>query len=462
MSMVWHIFRKDLKLLWKMLCGVAALYLLQLFPSARHIDPLTHGALSRLVSAAALIATGLLVVFVVQKDAVPGLRQDWLVRPIRRTDLLLSKIAFTVLMIQFPIFLFDFVRNLLVGFPPGLAVSAAFAWNAQMLVVYLLPLLAFATLTRNLAEALTGAFGLGLATLLFLTSVASRSETMNSTMWWIPQTMQTATTLTAVAIILGLQYYGRKTVASRWVCAVTVLVGILFQLMPWKTAFAMQERFSAEPEAAAAVQIHFEKGPRKATVSGDAGLLTGLRIPVSIKGVGPSETLYDDRVDARIVEKDGTAFDFGRTTVDGHSLDYDDNYLWLTVSRDILKSGTARIELDYYLTLFRMTADRSLPVNSTQWVDGMGICTSEADFGATELELNCRFAKAATLIKWSFVSATSVWSQSYPNRFGLGLSSRIARLPLGPDLKNTKLEMRAYEPLAHFTRHVVIPISDLR
>jgi hypothetical protein len=53
-------------------------------------------ALSSILGLVSLVATALLIVTVVQQDAIPGLTQDWLVRPIRRRDLLLSKVVFVM------------------------------------------------------------------------------------------------------------------------------------------------------------------------------------------------------------------------------------------------------------------------------------------------------------------------------------------------------------------------------
>jgi hypothetical protein len=47
---------------------------------------------------------------VVQLDAIPGVRQDWLVRPLERRNLLLAKLLFVVLAVLLPILATDLIE----------------------------------------------------------------------------------------------------------------------------------------------------------------------------------------------------------------------------------------------------------------------------------------------------------------------------------------------------------------
>jgi hypothetical protein len=474
--MVWHIFRKDLKLLWHVVAGVVALYILRLVIVSGTAEATR---LSALVAAVCFLAVALLVIVVVQKDAIPGLRQDWLVRPIRRTDLLLSKLLFVVVVILAPMFVGDFCKGLAIGFPAGLALSSSFAETLWMLLVFALPLLAFATLTRNLMETLVGAMAVALAVSLFLTTVIANTELINSTLWWITGSIEAAITLIGAGVILWLQYYGRKTVPSRWICGVTILVALASQLLPWKPAFALQEELSPQPSAAAGVQIELLKG----TVVSDQGLLAHMDIGLNITGVRADETLVDDRVDSRIIEKDGTIHPLGRTRFDGHSLSYDDRFQVVTVPRDILKSETAQLQFDYYLTLFRMTAHEYLHMNNERLMGGLGVCATTPDFAAANVSMGCRFGRTPTLTRWSVTGMSyptavtdSDWLESYSPwpRGGLtshriffriygkgGPLSSTTRQEAGEELRNARIEMRAYEPVAHFTRQVTGPVSKI-
>src|SRR5580658_5482168 len=160
--MVWHIFKKDWKLLWPMVVGVALINVIQRVILSSlgwfafdRVSPLRN--ISYFFGEISLFATALLVVTVVLQDAIPGLRQDWLIRPIPRRDLMLSKILFVVLLAQCPIFITEAGQGLAAGFPFWKSVGAPFSRSLWMLLVLDLPLLAFATLTRSLTEAIGAA-----------------------------------------------------------------------------------------------------------------------------------------------------------------------------------------------------------------------------------------------------------------------------------------------------------------
>src|SRR5690348_10954942 len=104
--MVWHIFKKDWNLLWRIVVVTAALQ----FVLAVTLFILWHNRgnqffrLALLLLGFTLLGAAFLISAVVQQDAIPGVRQDWLVRPVRRRDLLFAKLLFVLTMVQGPIF----------------------------------------------------------------------------------------------------------------------------------------------------------------------------------------------------------------------------------------------------------------------------------------------------------------------------------------------------------------------
>ena len=100
--MVWHIFRKDWKLQWKHFLAVAAI---QFLPAIIRVklglfgeDPTLEYLLAPL--GYIVLASSLLTVVIVQQDSIPSSREDWLTRPVRRSDLLLAKLLFAVVLVQ--------------------------------------------------------------------------------------------------------------------------------------------------------------------------------------------------------------------------------------------------------------------------------------------------------------------------------------------------------------------------
>src|ERR1700761_7893184 len=106
--MIWHIFKKDLRLLWPF--GFASA-ILQFAIVAVHLklgvfeeEPIFSSVLL-LLESVMYFGVAVLIASVVHEDSVVGTRQDWLVRPIRRRDLLLAKLLFLLLAVQVPMLL---------------------------------------------------------------------------------------------------------------------------------------------------------------------------------------------------------------------------------------------------------------------------------------------------------------------------------------------------------------------
>ncbi len=84
--MIWHIFRKDWKLLWPMVAGTAAMNAAAGYVRLRGLAyPEGHApleGLSSILQFLSFLATAFLIALVVHQDGLPGLQQDWLARPI--------------------------------------------------------------------------------------------------------------------------------------------------------------------------------------------------------------------------------------------------------------------------------------------------------------------------------------------------------------------------------------------
>src|SRR5580692_9540533 len=117
--MIRHIFRKDWTLLWRFAAGVGALYVIEMVamlrigrfrgaplagPGAAGRADLALFTLTNVFPTVCMLASAFLIVAIVQQDAIPGVRQDWLIRPIRRLDLLVAKMLGVLLMVLGPIF----------------------------------------------------------------------------------------------------------------------------------------------------------------------------------------------------------------------------------------------------------------------------------------------------------------------------------------------------------------------
>jgi len=483
--MVWHIFKKDWKLLWPMVVGVALINLVERVILSNvgwfeydRISPLRN--MSYVFGELGLFATALLVVTVVLQDAIPGLRQDWLIRPIRRRDLMLSKILFVVLVAQCPIFVTEVGQGLAAGFPLWQSVGAPFSRSVWMLLALDLPLLAFATLTRNLTETISAAVAVLLGFALFTTPMLGRAMG-NAAIAGVVDSIQLIWGLLAVGAVLGLQYYGRKIIPARWVYGGAALVWLCAQLLPWQPAFAIQQRVSLQPEASNSVQITFDPGLGRLPPKGfDTRFFVMsepqrdvlLYVPLRMSNVGAGRLLNVDQMTARVTGPGGQAIELPhsppRSYADAHQL----TLVPVSIYNGI-KDQSVRLEMDYSLTLLQADPEQSMPaLDGDQKVPGVGRCATRTNLSASRVELGCLAQGKGPIATW-FLESTRTGQRNaesmtpsgdYAPYFGRidgdSMNRFWGNLPFEGEesqLKDERVVFRVYRPLSHFTRQVVIP-----
>ncbi|MGH8259667.1 MAG: hypothetical protein ACREUG_08250, partial [Steroidobacteraceae bacterium] len=153
--MAWHILRKDLRLLWALAVTVAAVECgaagLQLWVDW-YSGPGRLVRIAYLLSVLSFLGMVFLTVSALHQDPVPGMRQDWLVRPIRRRDLLLAKLLFILLAVQAPALLIDVAAGLAHGMALTAVLDAALARNVAILCFFTLPAAALGAVTRSATQ----------------------------------------------------------------------------------------------------------------------------------------------------------------------------------------------------------------------------------------------------------------------------------------------------------------------
>jgi len=429
---------------------------------------------------------------VVQQDPIPGLTQDWLVRPIRRRDLLLSKVVFVALLVQSPIFLIEVGQCLAAGFPIGPSLAAPLSRSVWVFLAMDLPVLAFATLTRSLAQAAGAAIAVvvGFA-LVTQATILYTSSSFNGI--WVTDAAQVAWGLAGVAAVLAIQYYRRKTTSARWMYGGAALVWLFVQFLPWQPAFAIERRLSSQPAVADAVQIAFDPafgrfhGPagQPAPVSARASRATSdpyVWAPLRVSGVSEEQMLINDGAGGRLIGPGGTTIDLGRS---GMPIPWDlrgpFHYL-IFIPKDIynrLKDQPVGLEIDYSLTLLHANPAQAIPAaGGDQWIEDVGRCATRTSAGGAQVELGCLTPGSPPCVTLSIesngpgrgVAQGSGCASDYAPYFGRVNGDSISRFfrefPFaGSEFKDARVFVKAYHPEAHFTRKVVIPnfrLSDWR
>ncbi len=517
--MIRHIFRKDARLLWPMAALVAALHVCAAVP--RYM--LDHGArtfqldlLSNMLASLSLVGVMVLVVVAVHQDPVPGARQDWLVRPVRRADLALAKLLFIALLVLAPIWFVDVGVALANGFALPEACVAAAARNLQIFCVFALPAMMVGVITRTFVEAviaglggfmlLMGFFQIFLALLLGIKASLGGTGTE-----WMAIAGLDLIALLGAPVVLALQYSARQTTLSRCLVGLGAAAVCSVAFLPWQLAFRMQEALAPQPMAARTISATFDAQAGRYHLPQGAALAvaSALHLPLAFTGVPDDSSVLLDRADVRITAADGTTLYQGRTSisVDGrgsmldaqfevragehegpvHSI-YQRIYLPTNVFAR-LKDRRVRMSVDYSMTLFGLSGTYSMPaVGARESLPGLGRCVTGIDAEGDDVTLSCfslarqpscasaHLEQPATGLRnpEAHFCAFPDYSPAFIAPFWPDMIHRMGgearffdrtgmvRFPIdGPKLATSRLIIQTFEPRDHFTRHIDTPVLRL-
>jgi hypothetical protein len=498
--MIWRIFRKDWKLLWPVALGVGGLNLalrlvlarIGLFPTFR------VGSLVNLLVVGGLFGVVILITLAVQQDPVPGVRQDWLVRPIRRRDLLMSKLLFVLVAAQGPVFLAEVIQGLANGFPLAESIAAPLARNFWLLLILDLPILAFATLSSNLMEAVFGGLILFLGGAILvgaLNVLGVPQPTMDTGIQWITYSLMALVAFIAASVVLGIQYRGRKTLAARFAFTGAGMVWISSLLLPWTPAFAAEQRLSPAPRLGSAVALTLDPTVARFRLPPGTGLLESIRkrdiavstvyIPLRVQNMPADSMLLIDHCRAR--------FGAGASSVEATGANI---HLPADASKGLrftamgvpaawlAKHGSepVHVEIEYSLTLAGAVSRYSIPAAGGELRSpDLGWCQSRINPEDTNVQIHCMRpgkqpdATCFTLENTSTGVRNPEVTDYIPNyspsllafipdsmrRAGANLPFRdpfgVARYPVdGSQLNSARVAIRTYAAHDHFTRHLRI------
>jgi hypothetical protein len=156
--MIWHIFKKDFRLFWPFVAGLALLRAIDTgmaFKMGLFSEPAALDQVRTLLESVLGAATALLIVVVVHQDGIAGNNQDWLARPFQRRDVLIAKVLFVLTTINGPQMLLSLGLALAQQHSPGEAFGIAFAGSVVSFARNL-PVIIVAALSRTVLEGLVG------------------------------------------------------------------------------------------------------------------------------------------------------------------------------------------------------------------------------------------------------------------------------------------------------------------
>jgi hypothetical protein len=438
--MAWHIFKKDMVLLWPVvLLSALAQVGMDVLASAMDASPqLSYlRPLTQLAVAGVFLAIVFTTALGVQQEPIPGTSQDWLVRPIRRRDLFVAKLLFVVLAVQAPMLFADLIQVVTHGFSVGEALGAALARNLLIFLTVSLPALAFAAMTRSVGQFIAAGIAYLLATIavtvvLSLTArLAGQEQVTNPLAWsgvaWIPQLAARIVLAAGAAVALLLLYRSRRIAVARSVFPVFALLSALATLLPWSWIFAIQQGAQAAPAGAQASVTFDSTAPRYRPAPGEnADVYSAGAGQVQLRGRAASDvpaetrarnaqrdvTVYApvriaelpagarpwaDQAHVRLSDADGKVVFEGRgddlKTVGGGAGPNVLAYVAIRVPGLLYQQAKDRsltLQIDFSLSVLSPQPAQSMAaLGADEALPGLGRCTSGRDSDGDEIELRC-------------------------------------------------------------------------
>jgi len=514
--MIWHILKKDWKLMWRATIAVAALQLafaiIQLKSELGRGNPVIQ-QFGTLLMMLWLIASVILVVMLVQQDTIPGAKQDWLTRPIRRRDVVVAKIVFATLALQGATIAGDVVQGLGSGFPLGQTFDAALSRAAIGFIAITLPAVALGALTQSIAEAMVMSVALiGGAFLFTVMAIAIAGDThqfdpTNMTgVEWIPNLVRYVLILAGGLFVVTWQYRTRQTLRGRIGVAVISLVVLCSQVIPWTPVFAVEKGLSAQPGAASPVSMAWRgdeqgKTPNRAiTPPADAKEASSegprLILPLTINGLPSDAVLKEDKSQVTLLDASGRRLYHG----DGDDLEirHEDGASGADLfdhpvkipARLVQEHGNTPIQIraTYSMTLFTLRNVYTMKaLNDDQMLAGWGRCRTKVDGAYAAIEMVCLQMGKGPTCATVFLedpragSRNKVNTACYPNyspylerpipdatsHFRLILPYRdpagFSKFPVDASkLAQAHIRIRVYEPIDHITRVIYSPLLAMK
>jgi hypothetical protein len=453
-------------------------------------------------------------VVAIHQDPIPGVRQDWLIRPIRHRDMAFAKVLFVLLMVQLPLWFVDVATALTDGFALPAAGLAAATRNFGVLCQFALPAMMIGAVTRTFVEAfLVSAVLLVTYVALFLVVLSMMlgikgTVTETGAVWIFNGALELAA-LIGTVLILGLQYSGRRTVLARSLIGVGGALVIAVAFMPWRVAFAMQTALSPEPGVARRIAVAFDpQAGRYRLPPGAPAVTQALLLPLRFSDLPANSVVLMDRADVRITGLDGTTLYQSKSniSVDGLGSMQDAQFnLWagpndgpsqVIYQRIYLPSATfgrlingkARMSIDYSLTLFGLSHSLAIPATGArETLPSLGRCATGIDAEGDDVSIRCLSTTRRPSCYSVYLANPAIglrnpevhgclpdysppWiDQIWPDaihRAGGEVQffdrSGMVHFPVdGSKLADAKLMITTYEPSEHFTRHIDTPVVRL-
>jgi hypothetical protein len=390
---VLHIFSKDVRHFW---CEAAVSIALVIAFGWNEVRGWGHDSdmlvgiggvfssrfLSGLVVVLLPIAWSFLIVRAIQGESLVGDRQFWITRPYEWKKLLVSKVLFVLIFVNLPLLILDLFLLARAGFTPARYIVGLIWMQGLIILFFVLPVIALATVTATLAQLLLGV----LVIVLYMVGMVELSQLIPSSSFSSSADSLSAILLisTSLAVVV-LQYARRKTTSSRLlILGLGGAILLILVATPYRTIVAREYPQNIERQPPFQLGLLAPKtsaAPTAAVAEKDVEI----RMPLSVSGIAPESIVLLDGVLVTIEASNGLHWDSGWRSP-GIFLfpDQKSTQIDFTLKRDLferLKLTPARVEISLAFTLFHDKDRRDFVTPHGKFpISGVGLCTAEMQF----------------------------------------------------------------------------------
>ena len=504
------VVRKDLHALWPMAAVATLLVLADIVVAEFGLGSLGGSLpLRTLLPFVTQLTYGLLVVAVIQQDTAVSTTHDWLTKPISRLDMVAAKAVFVALTMLAPITLFRAVVYAIEGYSVGEALLTALDVDWIWILLALPLVIAVAAVTSTLLQAaavLIGQFMVIFVVPTFLRTIGIPSldeAVVGGGVAWVLLWIAIVAAIGTATAALYLTYGKRRTGAARAVLGgAPVMVAIVAPVfLGWPQLFAIQEAVAPEPPPGDDFVVKRNAGCLPAQSA--SALLTGVQASSAethvlgaglwnkeeLEQAGPGAIAFSTSVEARdlpdgwrmrvshveatYVDGQGRVLESARQarvasvprmTLEGRAA-YAHFWLLPSAALERLKhEPTARLELDYSLSLLEASAVEIPADGQRRHLSGAGYCGATYDPADSTIKIDCfKRGRQPALItadipraplrtaETQIVNYEPAWLQLLTGeRYRLTLT-----VPAGVD--RTKVKLTSYTARSHFERRLEAP-----
>jgi len=244
MRQVLHIFLKDLRHYWRESAVSAGLLVAFAWNEMRgwaHDDAAAYGFggffsfgfLSGLIVALVPVAWSFLTVRAIQGESLVGNRQFWLTRPYEWKKLLTAKVLFVVTFVNLPLVITQVFLLAKAGFSPVQHAVGLLWMQIMMLLFFMLPVVALATVTATVVQMILAS----LIVVLYAVGMGVMSAYVPSSGFSGPMDSVTAGLLICGCLfVILIQYARRETTKARLIMVgLAVAMLLILAFTPYKT-----------------------------------------------------------------------------------------------------------------------------------------------------------------------------------------------------------------------------------